>query len=74
MYRMNKNHRLLVLPIVKGLHYIWPDDEDYQTANRSAICKPVNDWELDLYGSYFIASVNREQLSKHRVHFCLGCV
>lgn len=25
--------------MVKGLRYVWPDDEDYQTANKSAICQ-----------------------------------
>jgi len=42
----------VLVKMVKGLRYIWPDDEDYQTANRSAICqarqrlgsRPV--WEL----------------------------
>jgi hypothetical protein len=42
----------VLIKMVKGLRYIWPDDEDYQTANRSAICqarqrlgsRPV--WEL----------------------------
>lgn len=25
--------------MVKGLRYVWPDEEDYQTANKSAICQ-----------------------------------
>ena len=64
----------VLVKMVKGLRYIWPDDEDYQTANRSAICQARQRLGLDLYGSYSIVSVNREQLSRHRAHFCLGCV
>ena len=29
----------VLIKMVKGLRYIWPGDEDYQTANKSAICQ-----------------------------------
>lgn len=29
----------VLIKIVKGLRYIWPGDEDYETANKSAICQ-----------------------------------
>jgi len=29
----------VLIKMVKGLRYIWPDDNDYETANKSAICQ-----------------------------------
>ncbi|MCP4595440.1 IS4 family transposase [Neptuniibacter sp.] len=33
----NMSLEQVLIKMVKGLRYIWPDDEDYQTANKSAI-------------------------------------
>lgn len=35
----NMSLEQVLIKMVKGLRYIWPGDEDYQTANKSAICQ-----------------------------------
>jgi hypothetical protein len=35
----NMSLEQVLIKMVKGLRYIWPDDKDYRTANKSAICQ-----------------------------------